>query len=912
LIYRFNNRLFSGSDFKIIKNLLISFLMGLTLSSYAVEKETIQRLVDENRVLSSPLELHLTSNESAIINGTVSLNHEDAWLFFDNIKPSIVLSNYASNVLINGEVLKVGVNGRIAIYANGSVIMPFGFSFKPLTIFSGENFTGDSTQLAIELFNINLGEFDNAVKSFKLKRGYMATFSNNVDGTGYSRVFIADAKDMVFNVIPEELYCTVSFIRVFKYEWVSKKGKAGWNPNDINSTSYYDWNIGGNSSSDVEYVTIRQNGGWPSWSDIKGKPNVTHLLGFNEPDHTDQANMTLQEMINLWPEMMKSGHRIGSPAWANPWGGNGGTLFDFIDKCDELNYRVDFVALHCYWGGKSPQSWYNDLKYIHERTGRPLWITEWNNGANWTTEWWPDANKAYTDANAKKQLNDIKGILQVLDTASFIERYFIYDWVQDCRAMVINGKLTLAGEYYAANKSKIAYNNKKEVIPHWNYKNPELSYRYFPLTHANRLSWTESNGELSRKYIVEKKVNNGDFKTIYSSDDISKLFYLDPMDLKIEGTVTYRIILQTAKGESLESNVVSTYQTAGLNEIQVGSFSLDNAELNTSLFSKKYSTAPLVFLGIPSFRNAVPMTQRVNNITSSSFKFYLDPWNYLKNSTLTKPDVLSAIALPSGSYDFGGLKAEAKSVSDITHNWITVNFDAAFDKEPVVFCTIASNSNSYPLTVGVRNVTTTGFEMCLKSEEAITATLLSETINYFAIEPGLGVIDEKRITVGWNYGGSGISSTPIEIPYDSTYSEPAIFSGLLSAEDNFASTLRYSINGESNLKISKQRELSGGLSAMHSDNFGWMVMDLATNQPDVGTSINELNLNRSVRFYPNPAKDIVNFDFNNYTRVEVLDMTGQKLMEANVLHSLNIASLPAGIYILKAEGKLPGKLIKNK
>lgn len=131
-----------------------------------------------------------------------------------------------------------------------------------------------------------------------------------------------------------------------------------------------------------------------------------------------------------------------------------------------MNYRVDFVALHCYWGGKSPQNWYNDLKYIHERTGRPLWITEWNNGANWTTEWWPDASKAYTDANARKQLNDLKGILQVLDTASFVERYFIYDWVQDCRAMVLNGQLTLAGAYYSANKSQIAYNGNREVVPH--------------------------------------------------------------------------------------------------------------------------------------------------------------------------------------------------------------------------------------------------------------------------------------------------------------------------------------------------------------------------------------------------------------------------------------------------------------
>lgn len=906
-----DNRKFLNSSALYVVLIFISIFMGLSITTYAIPKETLDSLVNENRVISTPLELHLRSVDSPIVNSTVSLNQEDAWLFFDNIKPSVVIANYASNVLINGNPLSVGGNGRVAIYGHGTVVMPFGSTFKPLTVYTEENFDGASEQLSVA-YHKDLGDFDNAIKSFKLKRGYMATFANNADGSGYSRVFIADNQDLEFAIMPDELYHSVSFIRVFKYQWVTKKGKAGWNPNDINATCYYDWNIGGSSSSDVEYVTIRQNGGWPSWTDINNKPNVNTVLGFNEPDHTDQANMNFQQMIDQWPDFMKSGLRIGSPAWANPWSGDGGNLFDFIDKCDELNYRVDFVALHCYWGGKSPQNWYNDLKYIHDRTGRPLWITEWNNGANWTTEWWPDGDHSYTDANAQKQLDDIKGILQVLDTTSFIERYFIYDWVQDCRAMVLNGKLTKAGEYYAADTSEIAFSHKNEVIPHWNYLKPELSYRYVSLYNSIRLNWTDQNGELSKSYKIEKKANNGAYQTIYETDDVSTQAYLDSLDPNIGGTITYRLSLRTPKGDSLQSNEVSYYQTQGADTIQVGNFSVANDDWNTALFSKKYSASPLVILGIPTFNNVAPMTQAVNNVTSTLFKFHFYTWLYLNNPPVTKSDMLSAITLPSGDYDFGGLKVETKEVSGVTRDWATVNFDEAFAKKPVVFCTIGSIKNAYyPLTVAVKNVTTTGFELSLKSEEQVTGALSPENISYFAIEPGHGSIDGKRITVGQTAEGSGVSSTPLELAYDTSYTEPAIFAGLLSDEDNFASTLRYYFSGDHKFKIFKQRELSGGVSSVHKDQLGWMVIDLAADQPDVQTSVPDSPVNNQNLFYPNPAESTLHFNLKKMTRVEIFDLAGHKLLQSNVVKSMDISSLDAGMYLVKIKGSPPTKFIKK-
>jgi hypothetical protein len=380
----------------------------------------------------------------------------------------------------------------------------------------------------------------------------------------------------------------------------------------------------------------------------------------------------------------------------------------------------------------------------------------------------------------------------------------------------------------------------------------------------------------------------------------------------VEGKITYQLKIHTANGEQIFSNEVSHYQTAGSKIFQFGSFSLSNTTVNTSFFSTKYSAAPLVLLGIPTFNNAVPFTQKVSATTSTSFNFNFEPWLYLSNYKLTKSEDIAVLGIPAGLYDFGGLKAETKSLTGVTREWKTVNFDQAFDTEPVVFCTIASDGNLYPLTVGVRNVTTTGFELSLMSEEKITAALFPETINYFAIESGKGVIEGKRISVGTNYGENGISSDLVEITYNSTYTEPAIFAGLQSANETFASTLRYSKTGDSRFEIIKHREISGGESSMQTDDFGWMVIDFAADQPNIETNIDELALHRSLEFYPNPAKQVVHFNFDEPTHVEIFDLTGQKQLESIISKTLNISSLSTGTYILKVKGRLPAKLIRLK
>ncbi len=886
--------------------IMVLTLMVNTIPSLAIEKESIAYLQDQQRVLPAPVELHITNSENAMINSTVSLNHEDAWLFFDNIRPSDVSANYLQYVLVNGNAFIDGSNGRMAIYAHGTVLMPHPAEYNPLTVFTGDEFTGDSMKLDISTYHDDLGTFNNAIRSFKLKRGYMATFASSADGSGYSRVFIADEEDILFRSMPVELYGTVSFIRIFKHNWVTKKGWAGgqWEAGLTNCTWNYDWSANGSTTNNIEYAVIKQNSGWPGWSQINNKTGVSQLLGFNEPDRPDQSDMTMEQALAAWPEFMKSGLRIGSPVTSDAF--NSWSLFEFIDRCDELNYRVDFVAVHAYWV-KSPQQWYNDLKYIHERTGRPIWITEWNNGANWTSEWWPSD----WTAQQEKQLNDITAILQVLDTAHFVERYSIYNWVEDKRAMVLDGSLTPAGEYYASNKSRIAFNRINEVIPpKWVYNAPQLNYRYLTLSNKISLNWDENNSGLSAGYRLEKKVSNSDYVTIFETDDGSILNFTDDLDSSNSGRIIYRVSLKTVYGDFIPSNEVSYYQSQGNGSIQIGSLPVDNTDWNVCLFSEELSEKPLVISGIPTFNNLLAFTHRINAITKTSFKFQLDTWNYLNNPTLTKSDAIAIAALPAGIHDFGGLQGLAGEVLQVSGDWIPVVFDQPFDSLPVIFCTQVSNNTFFPTMPAIRDVTKTGFELCLRCEEDIPASsILDETVNYLAVEPGKGFIGNYRITIGQTGDGEeGISSSPAVLKYDTSYSKPLLFASMLTSADAFASTLRYYTSGDHEFTILKQRELSGTITAMKEDKLGWMVMDIAVNQP---VYIINTTLKEKLPFYPNPVADKVYFSFRYPTHIVIYDLTGQKQVEKIVWHSLDLHPLSSGIYLLEAEGYLPVKIIKQ-
>ncbi len=413
-------------------------------------------LTNTTVTLTGRAELRLTGTGDPMPGCVVHLNSPEAWLKFTSVLPSVVASTYLSRVRVNGAPAVRNENVRVVAYAMGAVVIPQAADVAPLEIFDGRYFTGKSKLLTpYTAYNAaSLGTLSAAIGSFKLKRGFTATLAANENGTGASRNYVAQDGDLEVGLLPAALENTTKFIRVFPWRWTAKKGVAGNQPaGPMKAPWWYNWSLDQNSSLDREYVAIRQNRWWPGLGENWEARGINHLLGFNEPDHTDQANMTVAEAISTWPELLGTGLRVGSPA---PSDGGLSWLYSFMDQASAASLRVDYVAVHyyrSYWNAGDPAGaatqFYNFLKGIHDRVDKPIWITEWNNGANWTGD--PDPTFAQQDATVGK-------IIEMLDNTPFVERYAIYNWVEDVRRVVWDDNWpTDAGFTYRDKVSPLAY-----------------------------------------------------------------------------------------------------------------------------------------------------------------------------------------------------------------------------------------------------------------------------------------------------------------------------------------------------------------------------------------------------------------------------------------------------------------------
>jgi hypothetical protein len=138
-----------------------------------------------------------------------------------------------------------------------------------------------------------------------------------------------------------------------------------------------------------------------------------NLLGFNEPEQQKQANMSVEQALELWPMLMDTGIRLGSPAGAHA---DGEWMTAFMAEADKRGYRVDFITVH-YYDGEKPQYFLKRLEAIRKHYNKPLWITEFA-VADW--EAGPDKRSRYTADDA---LRFMEAVLPVLEKLDYIERY---------------------------------------------------------------------------------------------------------------------------------------------------------------------------------------------------------------------------------------------------------------------------------------------------------------------------------------------------------------------------------------------------------------------------------------------------------------------------------------------------------
>lgn len=219
---------------------------------------------------------------------------------------------------------------------------------------------------------------------------------------------------------------------------------VGWN---------YSWGNGlvPNQPEGIEFVPMAWGGFDPDTFMANVLPNVNsgkfkRFLGFNEPDGKEQANMTVEKAIQLWPTLERLGIPLGSPAVVDAE--NGEWLEDFMAEVDRLGYRVDYICVHNY-PGTNVENFKTKMTNIHKKYNRPIIVTEFA-PADWNAKT-PAENK-HSEAAV---LNFMKGVLNWMEETDFIYGYAWFSFSKTsaagCTSALFNedGTLTTLGEYYA-------------------------------------------------------------------------------------------------------------------------------------------------------------------------------------------------------------------------------------------------------------------------------------------------------------------------------------------------------------------------------------------------------------------------------------------------------------------------------
>ncbi|WP_372757854.1 glycosyl hydrolase [Mariniflexile sp.] len=366
-------------------------------------------------------------------------------LAITNAKAVLADCNSASNTIDN---TLSDLQTAQDVFTNSRVNNPV------IKIYEGYNFSGEEHQIYCGYYNGTLGTYDDWGVSFTLEKGYMVTFAESINGKGVSKVYVAAETNLRIN-LPENLQKKVSFIRVCPWNEIHKKG-LGAKGDDVvaalNNSWYYNWGTTGEAIGSAEFVPNQWGGGTVEKAISLGeRMDISHYMAFNEPDNDDQSNMTVDNAIIKYENLLASGLRLGSPAVTD--GAAGAAWRDeFMTKAEEKGLRVDYIVVH-YYKKSTPTGFYNWLKAIYDKWKRPIWIKEFNYGATWV------ANKPTTNEAASEGL---ESYINMLDATPFVERYAVFTWQPDqpvYSLMAVRNPITLSasGIMYRDHVSPIAY-----------------------------------------------------------------------------------------------------------------------------------------------------------------------------------------------------------------------------------------------------------------------------------------------------------------------------------------------------------------------------------------------------------------------------------------------------------------------
>ena len=175
------------------------------------------------------------------------------------------------------------------------------------------------------------------------------------------------------------------------------------------------------------------------------------FVGFNEPDISSQADMSVETAVDFWSKHVLPAKKnipsftLGSPAISNgpngiPW------LKDFIHRLGGIEKAsIDVIVIHYY--SPNVEHFKQYVQEVYNTFGKPLWINEFA-----CTTFNPSAAPSEDEV-----ARFMKEALRFLEEAPFVERYAWFGSMKEvgpevgqANCLEKDGQLSAAGKIYTS------------------------------------------------------------------------------------------------------------------------------------------------------------------------------------------------------------------------------------------------------------------------------------------------------------------------------------------------------------------------------------------------------------------------------------------------------------------------------
>jgi hypothetical protein len=200
------------------------------------------------------------------------------------------------------------------------------------------------------------------------------------------------------------------FNTLFKSSWSYDWGNGGENEYEYGQYMPMQW--GGIASSTAGILRNQ-----PEWY---GRANQTTVLGFNEPDLSDQSNMAEETAAYQWPRLERMNLPLSGPVPA-AYKGTWRTTYEELAATEGL--RSEYMAMHWYStsgaSSGSPGTLIDNMEYLYNLYGKPIWLTEFS-----TRDF--DGDKTTWSRN--HNYNFLAEFMWRAEGLSWLKKWSVFEW----------------------------------------------------------------------------------------------------------------------------------------------------------------------------------------------------------------------------------------------------------------------------------------------------------------------------------------------------------------------------------------------------------------------------------------------------------------------------------------------------